>query len=134
MSLPLHARQARRLRPGKPTATLSERFLRQSVAKGIDGMSHQYADAQNEGRSYNSRQHKRSPRSKRIKEDEHMHSQKNSKIRRDLTETRCALATATWLQHPERLAGEIGPDLFAPPLGSHHERVTAYAGSDAGQD
>jgi len=39
----------------QPTATLSKRFLRQSVAKGIDGMSHQYADAQNEGRSYNSK-------------------------------------------------------------------------------
>jgi hypothetical protein len=48
-----HARQARRLPLGKPTATLSERFLRQSVTKGINGMSHQYADAQNEGRSYN---------------------------------------------------------------------------------
>jgi hypothetical protein len=44
-------------RPGlgaSNVATLS-RFLRQSVAKGIDGMSHQHADAQNEARSYNSR-------------------------------------------------------------------------------
>lgn len=44
-----------------------------------------------------------------------MHSQKNSEIRRDLTESRCALATATCLQHPERhrtTFQEIGPDLF----------------------
>jgi hypothetical protein len=40
-------------------ATLSERFLRHSVAKGINGMSHQHTDAQNEGRSYNSRKHER---------------------------------------------------------------------------
>ena len=36
-----------------------------------------------------------------------MHSQKNSEMGRDLTETRCALATATCLQHPERLAQVI---------------------------
>ena len=30
-------------------------LLRQSIMKGIDGVSHQHADAQNEGRSYNSR-------------------------------------------------------------------------------
>ena len=29
----------------------------QSVAKGVNGMSHQDADAQNEERSYNSRKH-----------------------------------------------------------------------------
>ena len=29
-------------------------LLRQSIMKGIDGVSHQHADAQNEGRSYNS--------------------------------------------------------------------------------
>jgi hypothetical protein len=103
-------------------ATLSERFLRQSVAKGINRVSYQRADAQNEARSYNSRRkHERSPRSKSIKEDEHMHSQKNSEIRRDFTETRRALATATCLQHPERLA-EARSALIpsAPPLGSHH--------------
>ena len=35
--------------------------LRQSVAKSINGMSHQDADAQNEARSHNSRKHERSP-------------------------------------------------------------------------
>jgi hypothetical protein len=88
---------------GKPTATLSERFPRQSVAKSIDGMSHQHADAQNEGRSHNSsRKHELSPRSKSIKEDEHMHSQKNFGDRTRFDRDRCALATATCLQHPER--------------------------------
>jgi len=88
---------------GKPTATLSERFLRQSVAKSIDGMSHQHADAQNEGRSHNSsRKHELSPRSKSIKEDEHMHSQKKFGDRTRFDRDRCALATATCLQHPER--------------------------------
>jgi hypothetical protein len=84
-------------------------------------MSHQHTDAQNEGRSYNSRKHERLLGLKSIKEDEHMHSQKKSEIRRDLTETRCALATPTCLQHPERLA-EARSALIssAPPLGSHH--------------
>src|SRR6516165_6867102 len=45
-----------------------------------------------------------SPRSKCIKEDEHMHSQKNFGGQKDFAKIRCALATATCLQHPERLA------------------------------
>jgi len=92
------------LPPGKASvATLSERFPRQSVAKSIDGMSHQHADAQNEGRSHNSsRKHERSPRFKSIKEDEHMHSQKHFGDRARFDRDRCALATATCLQHPER--------------------------------
>src|SRR6516165_7798716 len=45
-----------------------------------------------------------SPRSKCIKEDEHMHSQKNFGGQKDFAEIRCALATATCLQHPEREA------------------------------
>jgi hypothetical protein len=95
-------RRAACLEASQP-ATLSERFLRQSVANGINSVSYQRSDAQNEARSYNSsRKHERSPRSKCIKEDEHMHSQKKSGIERDLTRDRCALATATCLQHPER--------------------------------
>src|SRR6516225_5874064 len=39
-----------------------------------------------------------------IKEDEHMHSQKNFGGQKDFAEIRCALATATCLQHPEREA------------------------------
>ena len=50
-----------------------------------------------------------------------MHSQKKSEIRRDLTETRCALATPTCLQHPERLAEARSAMISsAPPLESHH--------------
>ena len=92
-------------------------------------MSYQRADAQNEARSYNSsRKHERSPRSESIKEDEHMHSQKNSEIRRDLTETRCALATPTCLQHPERLAEARSAMISsAPPLESrHHDECGQY--------
>ena len=85
------------------TSRRSERFLRQSVATGINSMSYQRADAQNEARSYNgSRKHERSPRSKSIKEDEHTHSQKNFGCRTRFDRDRCALATATCLQHPER--------------------------------
>ena len=58
-----------------------------------------------------------SPRSKCIKEDEHMHSQKNFGDQKDFAKIRCALATATCLQHLERLAGEIGPDLFGAAIG-----------------
>jgi hypothetical protein len=56
MSLPppmmqnTHDRRAACLGASRP---LSDRFLGQSVAKGINGMSHQYADAHNEGCSYN---------------------------------------------------------------------------------
>jgi hypothetical protein len=44
-----------------------------------------------------------------------MHSQKNSEIRQDLTKARCALATATCLQHPERLTRpwrQVGENSF----------------------
>ena len=95
-----------RLDLGASNVAMLSRFLRQAVAKGINGMSHQHADAQNEARSY---KHELPPRSKRIREDEHMHSQKKSEIRRDLIETRCALATATYLQHSERLAEARSP-------------------------
>jgi hypothetical protein len=43
-----------------------------------------------------------------------MHNQKNSGIEGDLTETRCALATATCLQHPERLAEARSALICAP--------------------
>jgi hypothetical protein len=36
---------------------------------------------------------------------------------KDFAKISCALATATCLQHLERLAGEIGPDLFGAAIG-----------------
>jgi hypothetical protein len=48
--------------PRGTTATLSEGFPRESVAKGINSMSYHRADAQNEARTYNScRKHERVP-------------------------------------------------------------------------
>ena len=61
-----------------------------------------------------------------------MHCQKNSEIRRDLTETRCALATPTCLQHPERLAeARLALISSAPPSGSHHhDQCSQYRAHD----
>jgi hypothetical protein len=45
-----------------------------------------------------------------------MHSQKNSEIRRVLTETRCGLTTATSLQHLKRLAGTRSARMISSAL------------------
>jgi hypothetical protein len=79
--------------------------LRRSVAKAIHGMSHQHADAQNKERSYNSGKHERSLTISPSKRTSTCTVKNNSEITQYFSETRCALATATFIQHPERLAG-----------------------------
>ncbi len=60
-----------------------------------------------------------------------MHSQKDSEIRRDLTETSCPLATATCLQHPEGLAR---PQISAGTIRSSAKDVGARsAGNENGR-
>jgi len=70
------------------------------------------------------------PRSKSIKEDEHMHSQKKFGDRTRIDRDRCALATATCLQHPERptwaLRGWSRSAVIGPIKGggsNHYERT-----------
>jgi hypothetical protein len=77
-------------------------------------MSYQRANAQNKARSYNSsRKHKRPPRSKSIKEDEHMHSQKKigDQARFDRDQMRIG-HTDLSATPGTPCRGEIGPDLF----------------------
>jgi hypothetical protein len=60
-----------------------------------------------------------------------MHSQKNSEIGRDLTKTRCALATATCLQHPERLARPYRAHSGLLPLRCEGDAITTTSPDQA---